>query len=353
MEERVAPDVPANGAFEIIDAGRHDAGTAYATLIAPQDVQPVHLPHARRRRDVAENRQRSSRHGVRARRPRGYRAQGSAVLRHRERDVSCRSTPATTGRAFSSTCRASSMRDLWFMATTWCSAPTAVRLWILDNITPLRQLGIRPRHRRPPAVRTRAGDSGPVGCQWRHAVAGGSSPTAPNPPEGAIIDYRLPVVPDGELTLTITRRARGVVRTFTSTAPPASTLLANVPEYWFAPPVGAHEEPRTESFRWNLRYPNPKILPFGYFGGLLTSSVHARRPRDPRPHAARPARGAARGPGPIHGHVDGGRQDRAPNTDHHSPIRARGHPRPISSRSSPSPRVSPMRSPRPTTAFCR
>src|SRR3954453_11156465 len=34
------PDVPANGAFEIIEAGRHDAQTAYATLIVPQDVRP-------------------------------------------------------------------------------------------------------------------------------------------------------------------------------------------------------------------------------------------------------------------------------------------------------------------------
>src|SRR3954464_9097689 len=30
----------ANAGFEIIDAGRHDAGTAYATLIVPQDAHP-------------------------------------------------------------------------------------------------------------------------------------------------------------------------------------------------------------------------------------------------------------------------------------------------------------------------
>jgi hypothetical protein len=58
-------------------------------------------------------------------------------------------------------------------------------------------------------------------------------------------------------------------RRFTSTAPPPSTRLPNVPDYWFAPPSVLTKNRGLNRFAWNLRYPNPKILPFGYFGGLL------------------------------------------------------------------------------------
>ena len=61
-------------------------------------------------------------------------------------------------------------------------------------------------------------------------------PAAPNPPEGAVIDYTLPAAAAGEIALTITDARGSVVRRFTSTAPPASTLLANVPEYRSGPP---------------------------------------------------------------------------------------------------------------------
>src|SRR5207244_268217 len=102
--------------------------------------------------------------------------------------------------------------------------------WILDNITPLRQLGaglqtadlsiLEPAK----AIRARWDVNGdtPLAVEV---------PAAHNPPEGAVIDYWLPAVPDGATTLTITDARGRVVRRFTDTAPPASTLLANVPEY--------------------------------------------------------------------------------------------------------------------------
>jgi hypothetical protein len=87
--------------------------------------------------------------------------------------------------------------------------------------------------------------------------------------------------------MTITDARGGVVRTFTSSAPPAPTLLANVPEYWFAAPSVLTKNRGLNRFVWNLRYPNPKILPFGYFGGLLdfveyTLADHAIPGRTPR-----------------------------------------------------------------------
>jgi len=89
------------------------------------------------------------------------------------------------------------------------------------------------------------------------------------------------------MTLTISDARGRIVRTFTSTAPPAQTLLPNVPEYWFAPPSVLTKHRGLNRFAWNLRYPNPKILPFGYFGGLLdfveyTLADHAIPGRTPR-----------------------------------------------------------------------
>jgi hypothetical protein len=77
------------------------------------------------------------------------------------------------------------------------------------------------------------------------------------------------------------------VRAFTSTAPASSALLPNVPEYWFAPPSVLTTNRGLNRFAWNLRYPNPKILPYGYFGGLLdfieyTLADHAVPGRTPR-----------------------------------------------------------------------
>jgi hypothetical protein len=59
------------------------------------------------------------------------------------------------------------------------------------------------------------------------------------------------------------------VRRYSSVPPPAPALKANVPSYWFAPPDALPKTAGMNRFAWNLRYESPKILPFGYFGGLL------------------------------------------------------------------------------------
>ena len=128
---------------------------------------------------------------------------------------------------------ASSMRDLWVHGDDLVLGTYGRSLWILDDITPLRQIGTGAQStdlrlfEPAPAIRARWDVNGDTPLPVE-------VPAAPNPPEGAIIDYSLPAIPDGEMTLTITDARGTVVRTFTSTAPPASTLLPNVPDYWFA-----------------------------------------------------------------------------------------------------------------------
>jgi len=279
------PDLPAGGAFEIIDAGRHDAGTAYATFIVPQDVRP----YIYRTRDGGATWQRIT-EGL----------PGTAFARVVRED------PVRRGLLFCGTegavyvsfdagnhwqslqlnLPASSMRDLWIHGEDLVLGTYGRSLWILDDITPLRQLETATAstdvtlYEPAPAIRARWDVNGDTPLPVE-------VPAAPNPPEGAIIDYSLPAVPNGEVTLTITDARGTLVRRFTSVAPPASRLLPNVPDYWFAPPSVLTKDRGLNRFAWNLRYPNPRILPFGYFGGLLdfieyTLADHAIPGKTPR-----------------------------------------------------------------------
>ena len=90
-----------------------------------------------------------------------------------------------------------------------------------------------------------------------------------NPPEGAILDYYLAGPASGPVTLTISDSAGHVVRELTSTAPPADTIMPNVPEYWLQPPTVLSTASGMHRVNWDLRYPDPPTLNYGYYGTLL------------------------------------------------------------------------------------
>jgi photosystem II stability/assembly factor-like uncharacterized protein len=159
--------------------------------------------------------------------------------------------------------------------------------WILDDVSPLRQsravlastapaLLFRPS----PASRAR----------WDNTQ---DTPLPPemkvgdNPPEGAIIDYYLASPASGKITLTVSDTAGRVIREYSSVAPPPDTTMANVPEYWLAPPVVLPATAGMHRVAWDLRYPDPPTLNYGYSGNLLdyreyTLSWHALPGQTPR-----------------------------------------------------------------------
>ena len=75
------------------------------------------------------------------------------------------------------------------------------------------------------------------------------------------------------------RKARSLSMCSTKRAPtsvisPASPQKeslppANVPEYWFYPPISLPTAAGINRFVWDLRYPHPRALPFGFFGERL------------------------------------------------------------------------------------
>lgn len=142
-------------------------------------------------------------------------------------------------------------------------------LWILDDVSPLRQVRAAMTSKTPaflfkPAAASRA--------RWDNTQ---DTPLPPemkvgdNPPEGAIIDYYLAAPASGPMTLSIADASGATIREFTNVAPPADTTMPNVPEYWLAPPTVLSTTAGMHRINWDLRYPDPPTLNYGYNGTLL------------------------------------------------------------------------------------
>jgi photosystem II stability/assembly factor-like uncharacterized protein len=160
----------------------------------------------------------------------------------------------------------SPVRDLYVHAGDLIAATYGRGLWILDDLSPLRQLDERDaanaRLLRPAAAVRWRWDN------WQETPLERETPAGENPPDGALVNYYLKT-PAREVTLEI-RDSRGVtLRRFTNAPAPSNELPANVPEYWFAPPEVLTANRGLNRFVWNLRLADPPALPFGFRGGRL------------------------------------------------------------------------------------
>jgi len=141
-------------------------------------------------------------------------------------------------------------------------------LWILDDLTPLREIdsGITAADvfLFPPATAIRV--------RWdnyQDTPYPIETPAGQNPPDGANLDYFLKTAAASELTLTFYDEQGAEIAKFSSEARPTDLPLANVPSYWFAPPDTLSKAANVNRFVWNLRYPPPLSLPYGYYGKPL------------------------------------------------------------------------------------
>jgi photosystem II stability/assembly factor-like uncharacterized protein len=141
-------------------------------------------------------------------------------------------------------------------------------LWILDDLTPIRdinpQITATNAYLFPPANGMRV--------RWENYQDTPyplETPAGQNPPDGAIVDYFLKNTAESELTLTIFDEKGAAIAKFSSEVKPADSLPANVPNYWFAPADALTKAAGVNRFVWDLRYPSPLTLPYGYYGELL------------------------------------------------------------------------------------
>jgi hypothetical protein len=165
--------------------------------------------------------------------------------------------------------------------------------WILDDISPLRQLATR---------KTSSKDVGAILFKprdtWRFRRNKNTDtplppeePVGKNPPDGAIINYYLGAKASGPVTLEILDATGRIVRKFSS-ADPVDTLPRDlaVPTYWMRPPEHLSATAGSHRFVWDLHYPPPAGVNRSY----PISAIFGDTPKEPMGPPALPGTYTAR-----------------------------------------------------------
>ena len=174
-----------------------------------------------------------------------------------------------------------SMRDLLVEGNDLIVATHGRAFWILDDISPLRQLdGIKAQTEpvlfNPGAAYRVRRDTNP------DTPLPPDEPAGQNPPDGAAIDFSLPASVKGPVTLEILDASDKVVRRYSSTDAPASTReeLAKqlIPLYWLRMPQTLPGDAGMHRWVWDLRYATPTATHYEY----PISAVPHDTPRSPQ-----------------------------------------------------------------------
>jgi photosystem II stability/assembly factor-like uncharacterized protein len=162
---------------------------------------------------------------------------------------------------------ASSVRDLVIHDDDVVVGTHGRSFWILDDITPLRQLSAQIaakgaylfRPQLATRVRRNVNTDTPLPPE---------EPAGQNPPDGAIIDYYLQADANTPVVIEIFDRAGKLVRRFSSADPPEPVPVPekemNVPTYWVRPPQPVRSTAGMQRFVWDLHYPPPPADRYDY-----------------------------------------------------------------------------------------
>src|SRR5713226_409055 len=173
------------------------------------------------------------------------------------------------------------MRDLWIHDNDLLLATHGRSFWILDDITPLReisgQVARAEAHLFKPArawrVRRNTNTDTPLPPE---------EPVGQNPPDGAVLDYYIGQKDGGAVTLEISDPAGNLVRRFASTDSLEFTEAElqkslEVPTYWVRPARILSAGPGMHRWVWDLHYPAPKTEQSEY----PISAIYRDTPREP------------------------------------------------------------------------
>ncbi len=156
------------------------------------------------------------------------------------------------------------VNDLLVHGDDLVAATQGRAIWVLDDVTPLRQLSAAvlgaPAHLFAPPV------------AWRvHPNNNKDTPLPPetpegrNPPAGAVIDYWLGKSTGGPVTLEIYSFTGQLVRRFSSDeAPPHIQADRYFGEEWLRPAERLSAAPGMHRFVWNMRYARPQAVSYDY-----------------------------------------------------------------------------------------
>ena len=159
---------------------------------------------------------------------------------------------------------ATSMRDLTVHGDDLVVATHGRSFWILDDVTPLRQMvssiaSAQPYLFKPQtAIRFRH-------SRYQQTPFPPEVPAGQNPPDGAIIDYYLKSHAAGIVRVDILDSRGALVRRYESTdRPPLFLNEMTVPTYWIRPPAVPSAAAGMHRFVWDLRYDRPWAIHHSY-----------------------------------------------------------------------------------------
>ena len=177
-----------------------------------------------------------------------------------------------------------SMRDLWMKDSDLIVATHGRGFWILDDITPMRQISAQvaqsPAFLFAPAPAWRV-----LQNTWPDTPLQPHEPMAENPPAGAVIDYYLGSSASGPVTIEILDAAGKIVRRYSSDDKPELTpdeiQKGLIPPYWLRPFRTTVTSAGMHRLVWDLRYTAPTSATHEY---PITAVPHntPRRPEGVR-----------------------------------------------------------------------
>jgi len=160
-----------------------------------------------------------------------------------------------------------SVRDLVIHDDDLVIATHGRSFWILDDVTPLRQLSAQAataevylfQPETAYRIRPSAFEGTPMPVD---------TPQAENPPDGAVIDYYLKSAPSGVVTLEVLDSAGKLTRRYSSSdkAPQIDPKRVDFPTSWIHLPKPLSAEPGFHRFVWDEHYQAAR-------GGNLTAAV--------------------------------------------------------------------------------
>ena len=260
------PGLTAWSKVSLMDAGRFDAATAYAAVnrIRLDDQRP----HIYRTHDGGKTWQEIVR-GLPDNAPvnvvREDPGRRGLLFAGTERAVFVSFNDGDDWQPLRLNMPATSIRDLVIHDDDVVVGTHGRSFWILDDITPLRQLtpevAAAPAHLFRPQVAYRV--------RWNmnpDTPLPPEEPSGRNPPDGAIIDFHLRAKALGPVTLEIFDDKDRLVRRYASTdkPEPVTAKELDIPTYWIRPPQILQSDAGAHRFVWDLHYPPPEGVKRSY-----------------------------------------------------------------------------------------
>lgn len=172
---------------------------------------------------------------------------------------------------------ATSIRDLVIKDDDLVVGTHGRGFWILDNITPLRQLTGETARRDAVLFTLQTATR----VRWNMNTDTPIPPEEPagqNPPDGAIIDYWLAKTASGPISLEILDSTGGVVRRYSSDQAAAAIAdEGNVPAYWIRPTRVLKATAGAHRFLWDLKYPEPE----GFSRSFPIAAIKGQTDKEP------------------------------------------------------------------------